>query len=310
MACAIVDVNRAPGDLPPHNPDGVVKTVTVEKKLVWSDANILNSEFVDTLLSKADLVETFYCFYSYHCRSVPIVGLPGERLYLNWLPAGPGTGLERSDTAPYDQTGHIAEFPEGGQYLPPPAHPHALAWTENGYYRPGDEITVFFQGLPGNEYDWISLASVDYNDQTYLWWSYTQGNRSGFKSFAGLEAGEYEVRVYYDWSSGGYTVHSRYLFTIAEQIPEKVTVKRTPVETEPPSLTTLAWTRQSCYAPGVPITVDFRGLSGNRHDWVSIAEVGSLERSYLHWSYTDGIREGSLSFPCLEPGEYEIRVYF
>ncbi len=60
VARAIVDVNRAPGDLPPHNPDGVVKAATVEQKPVWSDANILTSEFVDTLLSNY--------YYPYHAR--------------------------------------------------------------------------------------------------------------------------------------------------------------------------------------------------------------------------------------------------
>lgn len=60
VARAIVDVNRAPADLPPHHPDGVVKTTTVEQKPVWSDPNILATEFVDTLLSNH--------YYPYHAR--------------------------------------------------------------------------------------------------------------------------------------------------------------------------------------------------------------------------------------------------
>ena len=49
---AVVDVNRAPDDLPPHNPDGVVKTITVEAEAVWIKNETLSTDFVKLLLTK------------------------------------------------------------------------------------------------------------------------------------------------------------------------------------------------------------------------------------------------------------------
>lgn len=60
VARAVVDVNRAPGDVPPGNPDGVVKTVTVEGEPVWQDAGGLSREQAEILL------ERYY--YPYHRR--------------------------------------------------------------------------------------------------------------------------------------------------------------------------------------------------------------------------------------------------
>ena len=52
LARAVLDVNRAPGDQPPRNPDGVVKTMTVDGELVWSNPEGLSKAFVELLLSK------------------------------------------------------------------------------------------------------------------------------------------------------------------------------------------------------------------------------------------------------------------
>lgn len=71
-----------------------------------------------------------------------------------------------------------------------------------------------FSGLPGNATDWISLAATLSADTSYLRWTYTQGERYGSLDFQGLAPGRYEVRVYFSWSSGGHTVHSRYPFVI------------------------------------------------------------------------------------------------
>jgi formiminoglutamase len=58
---AIVDVNRSPEDSPPQNPDGVVKTVTVQGKQVWHDDVVQNDK------SLADqLIATYHS--PYHAR--------------------------------------------------------------------------------------------------------------------------------------------------------------------------------------------------------------------------------------------------
>ncbi|QKS70426.1 N-formylglutamate amidohydrolase [Paenalkalicoccus suaedae] len=55
VARIVVDMNRAPGDLPPHNVDGVVKTVAVTGENVWKPS--LSEEEI------RDLVETIHAPY-------------------------------------------------------------------------------------------------------------------------------------------------------------------------------------------------------------------------------------------------------
>jgi len=57
-ARAVVDPNRAADDLPPKNPDGVVKTVTVDGEPVWKNPGGLTAEQVEFLLSEY--------YYPYH----------------------------------------------------------------------------------------------------------------------------------------------------------------------------------------------------------------------------------------------------
>lgn len=49
-ARAVLDLNRAPGDQPPQNPDGVVKTVTVSGKQIWDNPGGLVEEDINYLI--------------------------------------------------------------------------------------------------------------------------------------------------------------------------------------------------------------------------------------------------------------------
>lgn len=93
-------------------------------------------------------------------------------------------------------------------------YPGLYAWTEYAEYGPQDEIVVHYLGLPGNQQDWITVVPASYGDSTYAQWSYTNGARSGTKVFSALEPGDYEVRVFFNWPDGGYTVQSRYPFVV------------------------------------------------------------------------------------------------
>ena len=90
-----------------------------------------------------------------------------------------------------------------------------LARTQKQVYRPGEPIVVEFAGLPGNATDWITIVSPSVSDDTYNEWHYTEGRQSGYLTFEGLPVGEYEVRVYFNWSEGGYIVRDRYRFSVS-----------------------------------------------------------------------------------------------
>lgn len=52
IARAILDVNRAPDDLPPNNPDGVIKTTTLQGKSVYKRDTFPSDDIVSILLKK------------------------------------------------------------------------------------------------------------------------------------------------------------------------------------------------------------------------------------------------------------------
>lgn len=52
IARLAVDMNRSPDDLPPSNPDGVVKTITVDGQQVWDVPGVLSEKEIQYLLQQ------------------------------------------------------------------------------------------------------------------------------------------------------------------------------------------------------------------------------------------------------------------
>lgn len=76
-------------------------------------------------------------------------------------------------------------------------------------YQPGEAITLYYSGLPGNDKDWITFVERNADAREYGQWFYTQGKQSGSYVFNGVEAGRYEARIYFDWPDGGYHIRHR-----------------------------------------------------------------------------------------------------
>jgi TolB-like protein len=81
--------------------------------------------------------------------------------------------------------------------------------TYKKVYRSGKRITIKYDGMPGNNHDWITLIKASKSDSTYEQWFYTNGKASGSHTFRGVKPGKYEIRIYYNWPSGGYQVQKR-----------------------------------------------------------------------------------------------------
>jgi TolB-like protein len=77
-----------------------------------------------------------------------------------------------------------------------------------------EAVTVKYKGLLGNQYDWITLVEETTSDDKYGEWFYTYGKTSGSYTFKNVPPGNYEVRLYYDWPSGGYQVQGRIKITV------------------------------------------------------------------------------------------------
>ncbi|MBA4349601.1 MAG: hypothetical protein C0415_06415 [Thermodesulfovibrio sp.] len=70
----------------------------------------------------------------------------------------------------------------------------------------GEKITIRFSGLSSpSQTDWISIYKVGTPNQKYGEWYYLKGQSSGVLTFTvPNEPGEYEFRLFLNWSSGGY----------------------------------------------------------------------------------------------------------
>lgn len=172
-----------------------------------------------------------------------------------------------------------------------PAAPITLT-PERTILPEGNAVRVAYDGLPGNDKDWIATAEAGSPDGNYIAYVYSGGAKSGTASLPPLtKPGKYEIRVYFDDMTSDRTVQAR--------VPIEVT-PAPPVNLQLDSLT---------YAPGATIIVTFNTMPGNQRDWLALGRAG--DDGYLTYEYTDGKTSGTETFRAPdEPGKYEVRAYF
>jgi hypothetical protein len=172
-----------------------------------------------------------------------------------------------------------------------PAAPITLT-PESTTVTEGQPLRIRYDGLPGNDRDWIATARADASDADYIKYLYTKGAVSGIADLPPfMKAGQYEIRVYFDDSTSDRTVQARI-----------------PIEVRPAPTVNLGLDAK-VYAPGAIITVTFNTMPGNKQDWLALSRQG--DDGYLTYEYTDGKTSGSETIRAPEePGSYEIRAYF
>ena len=77
------------------------------------------------------------------------------------------------------------------------------------------EVTV--TGFPGNSQDWVAISKVGSADNTYNDYDYTGGVNEGTWTYSMNEPGEYEIRIYLNWPTGGYNPVLRERITVGAQ---------------------------------------------------------------------------------------------
>ena len=161
-------------------------------------------------------------------------------------------------------------------------------------YVEGDQVLVTVGGLPGNDKDWVALAAAGSPDSAFLSYVYTSGKTDGTVSLKRImKAGAYEVRVYFDDTTGDKTVRARVAFEVAPFPPPTLTLDR------------------ASYAEGEPITATVSGMLGTAQDWVAIAKADAPPDAYLTFVYVKGGKAGELALkPVMQAGKYEVRAYF
>jgi len=113
-----------------------------------------------------------------------------------------------------------SDFDPAGQGTPEAPAVEGI-WNESQRLRtalpvasPDAQLVVFYRSFPGNEGDWITVVPAGTPDDQYSQWYFLRGQEQGTLILPALPEGRYEVRGYYDWPDGGYTVQDRYAFTV------------------------------------------------------------------------------------------------
>lgn len=173
------------------------------------------------------------------------------------------------------------------------AHAGETVSTDLANYALNAPVTVSWSGLPGNQLDWITVATAGsppnggfVNNQ----YTYTNGATSGSTTFSNLPAGNYEARAY---SNNTYTILATSTFTVGGGGGSVV------VSTD-----------HATYAPNQNITISWSGFPGNIGDWVAITTAGSASDSgFQRYAFVNGQTSGSQTFAGLPSGSYEARGY-
>jgi Kelch motif/Galactose oxidase, central domain len=148
--------------------------------------------------------------------------------------------------------------------------------TDASTYLAGSTMTVTWAGLPGNQYDWVSIAPQGSPAYSYSEYIYTGGVAGGSYAFGGLlTTGTFVARAYANDTND----------VLAESAPFAVTALAATISTD-----------ASSYAVGQDITVAWTGLPGNATDWVTLAPQGSDPTAYDTYVYTGGQTSGSYTF--------------
>lgn len=102
IARAFVDLNRAPDDLPPANPDGLVKSLTCAGQPIYTPGKELDARLI------ACLIDTYHT--PYHDRLERAVQKPGLVLGIDchsMLPVGPPIGPDTGRPRPMICVGNV-----------------------------------------------------------------------------------------------------------------------------------------------------------------------------------------------------------
>ncbi|MFV2002550.1 MAG: VWA domain-containing protein [Paracoccaceae bacterium] len=147
----------------------------------------------------------------------------------------------------------------------------------------GADAVVTWQG-PDYQSDYISVAKIDAKPETAINYTYTRDG-SPLKLQMPVEPGTYEIRYIMRASR---TVVARRQITVSDLITSVAAPSSAPA--------------------GATILVDWTG-GDYRGDYISVAEAGSGEKTYVAYSYTSYGSPLGVTLP-LEPGEYELRYVF
>jgi len=150
----------------------------------------------------------------------------------------------------------------------------------------GSQVEIQYEGAPGTEGQWVSLAIEGTSDDQYLEWAYVRDSAGEVTIPTPEEVLSLEARFYLPNADGF----------------DLVVGRSEPFETRPVSATLEV---TDTINAGAAIEVIWSG-PGNEGDYITIVEAGTEEGSYGSFSYTSSGNPAKLN-ASEKVGEYEIR---
>jgi hypothetical protein len=188
---------------------------------------------------------------------------------------------------------------------PPPTPPPPQLDVSATAVIAGDAVTLTLTDGPGNNFDWLSLASVGDTDASYVQFQYVGAGETTavWTVTMPLTPGDYEFRLF---ENDGYNrLATSMPITVSTPPPDPP--PEPPPEPTPPSLAVSATTVDG----GDAVTVSLNDGPGNNFDWLALAGVGDPESTYLEFQYVaagDTTATWTVTMPAT-PGDYEIRLF-
>ena len=166
--------------------------------------------------------------------------------------------------------------------------------TENILHPVDDNINITFSGMFGDNQDWIAIYPKDSSNDwsNVVEWAWTEGVIDGNITLDAVPVGEYQVRAFFQNS---YDTEATYDFNVSDFVEDvNLTINK------------------NSYTENEQITVYFDNMLGDAEDWIGIYPKDSNNswENIIHWKWTAGKKNGSLTFPDLTEGEYEVRAFF
>ena len=158
-------------------------------------------------------------------------------------------------------------------------------------------IHVSFAEMQGTETDWVGIypAGASYEFENVVAWKWTDGLILGTLDFNLLEAGDYDVRAFYNNS-------------LTKQAEVTFSIIGIPTVIPDVNLTT----NKSTYLSTEAIDVNFTHMQGNTTDWIGIYPAGASYEfeNVVASKQTGGDINGSVIFEDIPIGNYDVRAFF
>jgi len=162
-------------------------------------------------------------------------------------------------------------------------------------YFDNEPIEVKFENMLGNNKDWIAIYAKGSNSEknNVIAWKFTEGENEGVITFEPLPVGEYEARAFF---KNSYKLEAQYTFSVKKSNVVKASLQ----------------TSKSEYNDSEKIIISFKDMLGDKRDWIALYPKGSSlnSKNIIEWKYTDGLKDGTITFNKLPKGEYQVRAFF